>query len=62
MTLDAAYASFSEDIMGSLVPGKKADYVILDRDIVDEDATPQEILRATVKATVIDGKVAFGSI
>lgn len=62
MTLDAAYASFSEDTMGSLAPGKKADYVVFDRDIVDEGTAPEEILRTTVKATVVDGRVAFGSI
>ncbi len=32
-TLDAAYAGHQEEILGSLEPGKKADFVILDRDI-----------------------------
>ncbi|KAI0651264.1 amidohydrolase family-domain-containing protein [Trametes meyenii] len=62
MTLDAAYASFSEDTLGSLVPGKRADFVILDRDIMDQDRPFTEILEAKVKATIIDGKVAFGGI
>ena len=31
-TLDAAYAAFQEDDRGSLVPGKRADFLILDRD------------------------------
>ncbi|KAJ3557061.1 hypothetical protein NM688_g1675 [Phlebia brevispora] len=61
-TLDAAYASFSENILGSLEPGKKADYVVLDRDIMNETAPVRDILRTRVLATVIDGKIAFGSI
>ncbi|KAI0668833.1 amidohydrolase family-domain-containing protein [Trametes maxima] len=62
MTLDAAYASFAEDTLGSLVPGKRADFVVLDRDIMDENQPFTEILEAKVKATIIDGKVAFGGI
>lgn len=62
MTLDAAYASFAEDTLGSLVPGKRADFVVLDRNIMDEGKPFSEILETKVKATVIDGKVAFGGI
>jgi hypothetical protein len=60
MTLDAAYASFSEHELGSLVPGKKADFVVLDRDImkVPED----EILQAKVLATVVDGEAVYGKL
>ena len=61
-TLDAAYASFTEDILGSLTPGKRADYVVLDRDIVDETTPVAEILRTTVLATVVDGQIAYGEI
>lgn len=32
-TLDAAYSGFQEDYLGSLEPGKKADFILLDRDI-----------------------------
>jgi predicted amidohydrolase YtcJ len=62
MTLDAAYASFAEERLGSLVPGKKADYVVFDRDFVTEDAPPEDILRARVHATVVDGRVAYGGL
>ncbi|KAI0776794.1 amidohydrolase family-domain-containing protein [Trametes elegans] len=62
MTLDAAYASLAEDTLGSLVPGKRADFVVLDRNIMDEGKPFSEILETKVKATVIDGKVAFGGI
>lgn len=61
-TLDAAYASFTEDILGSLQPGKKADFVVLDRDIVDEGTPAADILATTVLATVVDGKIAFGHV
>ncbi|KAJ8588591.1 hypothetical protein M405DRAFT_246183 [Rhizopogon salebrosus TDB-379] len=60
MTLDAAYASFSEDILGSLSIGKKADFVILDRDIMT--VPMEEILGAKVIATVIDGEVVYGKL
>jgi len=60
MTLDAAYASFSENILGSLTPGKKADFVVLDRDIMTVPFG--EILEAKVSATVIDGVVMHGSL
>jgi predicted amidohydrolase YtcJ len=60
MTLDAAYASFSEDILGSLSIGKKADFVILDRDIMTVPV--EEILGAKVIATVIDGEVVYGKL
>ncbi|KIK09545.1 hypothetical protein K443DRAFT_671448, partial [Laccaria amethystina LaAM-08-1] len=60
MTLDAAYASFAEQDLGSLSPGKKADFVVFDRDIM---AIPvNEILEAKVKATVVDGGVVYGTL
>lgn len=62
MTLDAAYASFAEDTLGSLVPGKRADFVILDRDVMDASQPFTDILETKVKATVVDGKVAYGGI
>jgi predicted amidohydrolase YtcJ len=58
MTLDAAYASFSENTMGSLTPGKKADFVVLDRDIMTVPFS--DILETKVSATVIDGEVMYG--
>ncbi|KAG2068318.1 hypothetical protein BDR04DRAFT_1232852 [Suillus decipiens] len=60
MTLDAAYASFSEDILGSLSIGKKADFVVLDRDIMTVPI--EDILGTRVTATVIDGKVEYGNL
>ena len=58
MTLDAAYASFAENDIGSLTPGKKADFVVLDRDIMT--VAYDDILKAKVLATVVDGGVVYG--
>jgi predicted amidohydrolase YtcJ len=60
MTLDAAYASFAENEIGSLSLGKKADFVVLDRDIMTLPA--KEILNTRVVATVIDGTVVYGNL
>lgn len=60
MTLDAAYASFAEHELGSLVPGKKADFVVFDRDIMKVPV--DEILQTKVIATVVDGEVAYGKL
>jgi predicted amidohydrolase YtcJ len=58
MTIDAAYASFTEASLGSLVPGKRADYVVLSQDIMTVPAG--RILSTKVEATVIDGRPVFG--
>jgi predicted amidohydrolase YtcJ len=60
MTLDAAYASFAENELGSLSPGKKADFVIFDKDIMTIPIP--HILEAKVKATVIDGEAVYGAL
>ena len=43
---------------GTLTAGKVADFCVLDRDIFAEGA---DILSARVKATVLGGKLAWGS-
>ena len=60
MTLDPAYASFSEHELGSLEKGKKADFVVLDQDIMQVDMST--VLSTKVEATVIDGEVLYGTI
>ncbi|KAG2153894.1 amidohydrolase family-domain-containing protein [Suillus clintonianus] len=60
MTIDAAYASFTESNLGSLVPGKRADYVVLSQDIMTIPV--DRILNTKVQATVIDGRLAFGQV
>ncbi len=56
-TLDAAYAAFQEHELGSLEPGKWADFLILDRDIMR--VPEQDIFRTKVYATVLGGEVVF---
>ncbi|TDL26855.1 hypothetical protein BD410DRAFT_782939 [Rickenella mellea] len=60
MTLDAAYASFAEKDLGSLTPGKRADFVVFDDDIMT--ASKERILSTKVRATVIDGRPLYGFI
>ena len=57
MTIWAAYAGFQEKILGSLTPGKYADFVVLDRDIMRVLDT--EILGARVISTWIGGKPVY---
>ena len=56
-TLDAAYAGFAESELGSLAPGKRADFVVLAQDPL---AVPDAALRTlTIKATYVDGKPVY---
>ncbi len=59
-TLDAAYAAFMEDEVGSLEPGKRADFAVLDRDVMTVPAP--EILEAEVVATFLDGEPIHGGL
>jgi predicted amidohydrolase YtcJ len=56
-TINAAYASFEENIKGSLSIGKLADFVMLDRNILEID--PKEIKHAKVIWTVLGGKTIY---
>ena len=56
-TINAAYASFEEDLKGSLEPGKLADFVVLDRDITAID--PVEIWNVKAQQTWVGGKKVF---
>jgi predicted amidohydrolase YtcJ len=60
MTLDPAWASFSEDILGSITPGKRADFVVLSKDIMT--IPESEILSTQVLTTAIDGRPVYGHI
>ncbi len=57
MTIWAAKASFEENEKGSLEPGKYADFVILDTDLIN--ATPQQVLNAKIESTWIGGERVF---
>ena len=56
-TIDAAYQLNMENEIGSLEVGKKADLVILDRNLFEID--PYEIHQAQVIMTVMDGEVVY---
>lgn len=60
MTIEPAYASFTESSLGSIVPGKLADYVVLSQDIMSIPVN--QILHTKVIATVINGKPVYGHI
>jgi predicted amidohydrolase YtcJ len=59
LTLDGAYAAFQERELGSLVPGKRADIVVLSSDIMN--IPERDILSARVLYTLVAGKVVFRS-
>ncbi len=57
MTIWAAYANFEEPEKGSLEPGKLADLVVLEQDImhIPEDS----IITTEVRMTVVDGEIVY---
>jgi hypothetical protein len=58
MTIWAAKAAFEETEKGSLEAGKMADFVVLDKDIMEIDGA--EIPKVKVLKTFIDGQEVFG--
>lgn len=53
-TIDAAYSGHQENLLGTLETGKKADFIILDRDIFAIDE--REIWQIEVEQTWVNGK------
>ena len=58
-TTNAAYQFGMEDDLGSLEPGKLADFVVLDRNPLEVDT--DEIRRIRVLATVRGGEVTYAT-
>jgi predicted amidohydrolase YtcJ len=56
-TLDAAFAGFMEDQIGSLEVGKRADFIVLDRNIIT--VPDEEIFQIVVEQTWLDGKPVY---
>ena len=56
-TRDAAYAGFMEDQVGSLEKGKRADFIVLEEDILEIPA--EKIPAIRVLQTWVDGKQVF---
>jgi predicted amidohydrolase YtcJ len=57
MTIWPAYAAFMENEAGSLAPGKYADFVVLDQDIMT--VAPERILDTQVVMTVLGGQTVY---
>ena len=58
-TMNGAYASFEEDIKGSLTPGKLADIAILEKDPHDVD--PDGITDIKVRRTILGGRTTYSA-
>ena len=56
-TQASAFAEFRETRKGRLEPGMLADFVVLDRDLLQ--ATPDDLLKTRVLRTVVGGKTVF---
>ncbi len=57
--MGGAYASFTEDVKGSIAVGKFADLVVLSAD--PTRVTAEEIKEISVEKTIIRGKVVWES-
>jgi predicted amidohydrolase YtcJ len=58
-TIRAAYASYEENIKGSIKPGKLADFVFLEKDLFE--IQPAEIWNVKVLRTSVGGKFVYNS-
>jgi len=56
-TINSAYASFEENIKGSIEVGKLADLIVLSEDILTID--PVKIKDVEVEMTIFDGKIIY---
>lgn len=58
-TLDAAYAQHQEHCIGSLEPGKWADFILIDQDIFN--ASPKDLWKVKVLETWVAGKQVYAA-
>jgi len=56
-TWNGAYLGKEEDRLGSIEPGKLADLIVIDRDILS--LPPEELLETKVLMTIVDGKTVY---
>ena len=56
-TAGSAFASFSEDRLGKIKVGMRADLTILDRDLFA--VPPAEILKAKITDTIVEGEPVY---
>jgi predicted amidohydrolase YtcJ len=57
-TRNAAYASYEEDLKGTLTPGKLADFITVSQAL--ESGTESSLTEAKVNITVLGGEIVFG--
>ncbi|AST90802.1 amidohydrolase [Sutcliffiella cohnii] len=56
-TINGAYASFEENIKGSIEPGKLADLILFDRSLLNCET--DELLDSAIEWTMIDGEFVY---
>jgi predicted amidohydrolase YtcJ len=59
-TLNAAFASFEENVKGSIEMGKFADFVVLSHDLTEIEL--EKIRDVEVEMTIVDGKIVFSKL
>jgi predicted amidohydrolase YtcJ len=58
-TWNGAYLSKDEKILGSIEPGKLADIIVIDRDILE--VPHEELKKIEVLTTMVNGKIVYKS-
>ena len=59
-TKNPAWASFEEDVKGTLSPGKLADIAVFDTDLIEAGHDdPSRILEAEVLYTIVGGDIVY---
>ena len=59
-TTAPAYGAFMEDELGTIEPGKRADFTVFDRDLM---TVPEaDILTATALMTVVEGEIVYSAL
>jgi predicted amidohydrolase YtcJ len=56
-TWNGAFLSKDEDKLGSIEPGKLADMIVIDKDVLD--IPQEEIKNIQVCQTIVDGKIVY---
>ena len=57
MTLWNAIASFTENELGSIETGKRADFTVVDRDLLKADE--EGLRKVKVEATIVNGEIVY---